>query len=326
MFNAHSLILHDEMKRSQPGEDAPISPPSSMPMGFPGISEEQIQMVAYYKKNLAFPAPPSICMAEAATVVLDPALPANTDSVPMSDLTTIGKLQLMVTDVQEAFPRFSELTGGRSIAALRVLGVESDGTVDLGSAAPRASSVRLLVACDYANSKRYIFLKDVSGKWGIPESSKRKRIVLAAEAAAAPHIDAMEGARTLTKPLLDGATAAALAGAEFTRPGIEATGAVVGTAWEATRENTLRGLEVTGAVVATAGETVGKSLQAANDAMAPAVAPAWAKTQEVTDKTLGSTLNLLSNVSESVSASMREIIGAPAAEPPPTSKPVEAAS
>ena len=72
---------------------------------------------------------PAQRLEKPALVVVEPA-GGLLESTSMSDLVELGTLEHAVTDVDEAYPRFAELTGGRSIAELRVLGFkQSDGTV-----------------------------------------------------------------------------------------------------------------------------------------------------------------------------------------------------
>ena len=299
MFLAHNLIMSEHMKKNPTGSSAGGS---TQPALGNDLTDEQVKMLDYYRQNISFPAPPLLCMATAAVVVLE-AGSGEEEYLPMADLTQIGELQLMVTDVDEAFPRFAELTGGRQISALRVLGFEEGGMVFVGGVANRASAARLRVHADAAH-KRYVFAKDIRGKWLLPTGDSESRtLVLVAEAAPAPHLDAMDGTKTLlgrastvAKPMVDAAGAAVIHGAEYTYTsvgrGLEATSAAVAPVLEATKENVGRGVEATSAAVAPAWEAtkqnVGPVLEATRDnvgrgleATTAAVGPAWEATKQM---------------------------------------------
>ena len=301
MFLSHNFMLQDQLDQAQKKLDAGAPDDSTLPLPPVNgdVTPEQSKMLEHYWENITFPAPASLCMAHAAAVVLDTrslsaAAELSGARVPMDSLTTLGKLQLMVTDAREAFPRFGELTGGREIGALRVVGYSEDGMLSL---TPRASSQRLLVAEGPAQKggtsaiglsyRRYVFIKEITGEWVLPASSATQTLVLAAEAAFSPHLDAMEGTREVirgvvehSKPVVDATGAAAgsfLDGAgatwEATRENVGRGLEAVGPVWAATQENVGKGLEATTAAMAGTTEQIGKGLQAANEAMAPAVAP-----------------------------------------------------
>ena len=73
------------------------------------LPEEQAQLLANFR---AVPDSEFVRLEVPAIVVMEPG-PSETPP-PLSELTELGTLNLMVTDVTQAFPRFSELTGGRS--------------------------------------------------------------------------------------------------------------------------------------------------------------------------------------------------------------------
>jgi len=275
MFAAHSLLVQDTMRKPlEAGEDSL----AGMRLG-PDLTVEEQKILDYYKKTLTFPAPPELCMDAPAVVVLEDVGFSGEEPVALSALTKVGQLEMIVTDVLEAFPRFAEQTGGRQVAALRVVGFAEDGVVVSGS---RGREATRLVAHMDAERRRFVFAKSITGKWLVPQGSATRPLVLVAEAGAAPLLDVAEGSVALVAPAWEVTK-------EGTLKGLEATKGAVAPAWEVTKEGTLKGLEATSAAVAPAWEATKQNVAPVIVATGAAVAPAWEATKEGTRKGLNAT-------------------------------------
>ena len=162
------------------------------------LPEEQAQLLANFR---AVPDSEFVRLEVPAIVVMEPG-PSETPP-PLSELTELGTLNLMVTDVTQAFPRFSELTGGRSIGGVYPLGfanaqgvlrpvfaghsyepgkpvaqppaafaVGGIGTLSAAFAAHDASrkqyELPAFIVHEADGERAYVFAKNLEGDWLLP--------------------------------------------------------------------------------------------------------------------------------------------------------------
>jgi len=281
------------------------------------------QMLYYFKQHATFPVKPGsdVCMATSATVVTSKGLDETAETIDMSSLTPIGKLQLMVTDVDTEFPSFNAQEGGKSIVALRAIGFEEEGVLRPNG----ASTQPVILPVTIIGDKRYIFAKNLMGDWLLPEgtaaggfmgSKKQRTLVLVAEAELTPATAAIESAQWALESTKDMVAPAATAVWEpiagVTTAAWTNTSEALAPAWEATAGATTAAWTNTSEAVAPAWEAttgaVGKGLEATTGAASGAweatsskvVVPAWEATTGVATGAWSATTGFLGEVSSKV--------------------------
>ena len=246
------------------------------PSGRPELPEDQVRALRVSRE-----APQRL--EQPAIVVLEPE--GDSEASSLSDLVDIGKLQDAVTDVDVAFPRFAQLTGGRMIAELRVIGFAMpDGTirpvaaahssggenlaVDAGASQPplqfavggvgslatawavAANSMAscLPVAFEAKSGRSYIFAQNVEGDWLLPVAPDGETLVLAALPAPVPHLDALSALENMA-PILEKTGEAVDRVVAPARPLIDSAHNAVSRSLERTGEVVDPVLDATGAAI-----------------------------------------------------------------------------
>ena len=231
MFAFHQALVNDSLER-----DGDVEPQTE-------LTDMDVALLEYFRDNVTFPAVPGsdLCMQHAAVVVTEAGIEEQKESVPFSSLEQVGKLQLMVTDVDKAFPKFGSLTGGREIGSFRVLGFEKDGTVELTAIDEDAPPMPVL----FDGEKRVVIIKGATGNWLLPAPEAGQRLVVCAVPLFAPHLDAIDGMAAgvkaagdategATRPMMDTANGAFTAVSDMTGPLGKAVNGPLGKALDAT--------------------------------------------------------------------------------------------
>ena len=264
--------------------------------------DDHAKLLAYYRANATYPIKPGsdLCMKLGALVVAPlpegTAILAEGSSLQIgTDVTELGVLRLMATDVEAEFPAFRELYDGREMGALRLLGYEKDGKVVAGSA-HMSSSVRTLLPVVTVLGRRYVFAKNMLGEWLLPDGDGGRRVVLAAEPRAAAHLVALESTKALVTKVGEGTATAWEATAAATKPVVEGIGqnlsenlSKVKPMWEDSKAAVGGKLAEVGENVQPMWEDSVKVVKEVSDKTAAAVGPMWEESvkaaKEASDKT-----------------------------------------
>ena len=246
------------------------------------------EMLAYFDRVVTYPAKPGsdVCMLSPAMVMVGgPDFEAECESISLKDLTPIGKLQLMVTDVEQTFPDFKTQMGGRSMGGVRVLGFVEDGMVFVGG----KIADRPILPALHVGGRSYIFAKSLMGEWLLPAGDDKRSLVLLAESDYTPLSDAIDVAQfyvqaagVVAAPAWEATTGAVNKGLEegskVVAKGLEEGTKVVAPAWEATTGAVNKGLEEGSKVVAPAWEATSAAVAPAWQATSSVISPAWEAT------------------------------------------------
>ena len=217
MFAFHQALVNDSLER-----DGDVEPQTE-------LTDMDVALLEYFRDNVTFPAVPGsdLCMQHAAVVVTEAGIEEQKESVPFSSLEQVGKLQLMVTDVDHAFPKYAELTGGREIGSFRVVGFEKDGVVELNAVDKYWAPLPVI----FDGEKRVVVIKGATGEWLLPPPESGTRLVVCAVPLFAPHLDAIDG-------MAAGVKAAGDATEKTTRPMMDATNGAANAAFVAVGDMT----------------------------------------------------------------------------------------